>query len=35
MWLVTVLVEAVSLIFSDGGNLVNAGICGFGKPHLQ
>ena len=35
MWLVTVLVEAVSLIFSDGGNLVSVGIGEIGEPNLQ
>ena len=30
-----VLVEAVSLIFSDGGNLVSAGIGGIGEPHFD
>ena len=31
----SVLVEAASLIFSDGGNLVSVGIGGGSVPHLQ
>ena len=33
--LVPVLAEAVSLIYSGGGNVVSDGIGGGGEPHFQ